>query len=203
MKKKLFLALYWVLTFTWALPTTILGSIVALGLLITGHKPYVFCSGLCFPVAEDWGLELGVFFIGAKDKDIPLAEHEYGHHLQACFLLGPLTLFVATIPSIARFWLREAESKKMRRVAVLVFFLIMMAVCGAFVGMSFLFSCTVLSYIAFCAILPYACIVSDWLLYLAKRYDEFGLDEYDDFWVEGDASRRGKKIHEKYFPTTY
>ena len=194
MKKKLFLTLYWVLTFTWALPTTILGSIVALGLLITGHKPYVFCSGLCFPVADDWGFELGVFFIGSKDKDVQLMEHEYGHHLQACFLLGPLTLFVATIPSILRYWLREVETSAKRGMIIMIFFFITLALC---VGLAFIPS--IVCFILYFILLAYMLIVVDWLIGIKKQYDMGCFDEYDSFWVEGDASRRGKEVHEKYF----
>lgn len=104
--KKTFLVLYWILSFTWALPTTILGGLIGLILIITGHKPKKFAPGHWnFALSEDWGLELGLFAIVDKDRSPDLMAHEYGHHLQACFLLGPLTLFVATIPSAIRFWI--------------------------------------------------------------------------------------------------
>ena len=140
--RTMFFIWYWILSFTWALPTTILGGLIALGLIITGHKPKKFINGhWYFPLASDWGLELGLFSIVDKDETESLICHEYGHHLQACFLLGPFTLFVATIPSIIRFWLME------------------------------------------------------WF-----PDTRLGKQDYDDFWVEGDASARGAWI--KYLEDT-
>lgn len=198
MNKKLFLFLYWFLSFTWALPTTLLGAIVALGLIITGHKPKKFCSSICFPITEDWGLELGIFFICSKDKSVALMEHEYGHQLQACFLLGPLTIFWATIPSIARYWMREANSKVKRAMVVSIFCLIMVVVIGCLLCLHFVLNNDLFAFISV-AVMQYMCIVGAWLVGIKNRYDLYGLDDYDDFWVEGDASKRGKEAHEKFF----
>lgn len=110
--KKSFVALYWILSFTWALPTTLLGFLIAIPLLITGHKPKKFCTMFAFPLAEDWGLELGIFAIVDKEWSHDLLCHEYGHQLQACFVWGPLQLFVITIPSIIRYWYRELFPKR-------------------------------------------------------------------------------------------
>ena len=193
--KGLFLFAFWVLSFTWALPTTILGALIALGLLVTGHKPKRYGPCICFPITEDWGLELGLFFICTKDEDEQLKQHEFGHHLQACFLLGPLTLFLATIPSIVRYWVRESSK---RLAVVLVYYLIMIALmCGACCAVVAIGSITL--YIIALFILIYSNCTLSWLSSLARNYNAFGLDDYDAFWVEADASERGKTIIERFW----
>lgn len=112
--KKAFVALYWLLSFTWALPTTVIGFVVAFFLMITGHKPKRFCTNLYFPLASDWGLELGLFSIVDKEESLELLTHEYGHQLQACFVWGPLQIFVITIPSIVRYWYRKLFPGKVK-----------------------------------------------------------------------------------------
>ena len=97
MKNKiLFLIFFYFLSFTWALPTTLLGITVALGLFAAGKRPERFGPCLCFHIGNGWGFELGLFFIGDKGKSYELDCHEAGHQIQAC-LLGPFTLFVFTI----------------------------------------------------------------------------------------------------------
>lgn len=38
-KKKLNPILFWVLSLTWGLPMTLFGVVVAIALIVTGHKP--------------------------------------------------------------------------------------------------------------------------------------------------------------------
>ena len=197
--KKLFLTLYWVLSFTWALPTTLLGGLVALGLLITGHKPKRYCCALCFPLGSDWGLELGLFFIGSKDEDEELKQHEFGHHLQACFLLGPLTLFVATIPSIIRFWIFSIPKPKYKWLFYVVFVLIALSMFGCLMLTGIVYDYT--AWLGW-ALTGVFCVFFSWIVAETEHLMLHNDVKYEDFWVEADATRRGKEISEKFFKTT-
>jgi hypothetical protein len=103
MNKKLYLFL----SFTWGLPVTILGSIIALGLIIVGVKPEKFCYGYCFRFGKTWGtFDLGPFFFTDKRPEIECDAHEFGHSIQN-IMFGPLALFVVFIPSMLRYSYRE------------------------------------------------------------------------------------------------
>ena len=58
--------LIWVLSFTWALPTTLAGCVVALYLRLRGNKPKRFGPIFYFPITEDYGLNLGPFILVPK-----------------------------------------------------------------------------------------------------------------------------------------
>ena len=98
--------LYFLLSFTWGLPMTLIGCIVAFILTITGHKPTRFLYGWCFHVTNNSGVSFGPFSIVAKNPTQYLLKHEFGHSIQNCFL-GPFMVFLVAIPSFIRFWYRE------------------------------------------------------------------------------------------------
>lgn len=99
-------AVYYILSFTWGLPMTFFGCIVALGLLITGHKPKRYGWDFCFEFESiGWGLELGLFFIAPTNSELT-NQHEHGHGIQNIYL-GIFTPAVVSIPSAIRFWYRE------------------------------------------------------------------------------------------------
>ena len=106
--------LYYILNLTWGLPLTLVGALVALGLIITGHqaKPHGGC--LYFNIGHSWGgINLGLFFITDKNDYLPTKNHEYGHSLQnAAF--GPLMIFLIAIPSAIRYWVFEWRKKHNR-----------------------------------------------------------------------------------------
>lgn len=107
MKKNKFL--FHLLSFTWGLPMTLLGCIVALIMIVTGHKPQRFCDHIYFQVGETlWGgLELGwIFFLTDCRPSNHTKCHEVGHSIQAC-VFGPLMPFIISIPSAIRYWYRE------------------------------------------------------------------------------------------------
>ena len=104
--------LYYLLSFTWGLPLTIIGLIVSLVLIISGHKPIKYHGTWYFEVGRFWGgLELGMTFIRDKESDSSLSEHEFGHTFQNC-LMGPLTIFIEFIPSAIRYWVLEYKRHK-------------------------------------------------------------------------------------------
>lgn len=104
--------LFYLLSFTWGLPLTLFGLLVAGILLLLGHRPKRFGPCLCFELGEGWGgSELGLVFLKCRDGDIRLSSHEYGHALQNC-LYGPLMPLLVCIPSAVRYWYRRAVLRR-------------------------------------------------------------------------------------------
>lgn len=102
---------FYILSFTWGLPMTLVGCLVAMVLLILGHKPKKWGYCYYFEVGEGWGgLELGMFFLCNKNPTEHIKNHETGHSLQNC-VLGPLMPFAVCIPSAIRYWYRAIRQK--------------------------------------------------------------------------------------------
>lgn len=107
MKKFGKISLYYFLSFTWGLPLTAIGCIVAIFLLLAGKRPQFFGPSLHFTIGRNWGgVDLGPVFITSNTYTTKTVCHEFGHSLQNC-VFGPLTLFVVCIPSVFRYWYRE------------------------------------------------------------------------------------------------
>lgn len=101
--------IFWLLSFTWGLPVTLVGALVAIVLLITGHKPHRFYQNVYFCFGKGgWGFEAGPFFFLSTDAadSLYMKQHESGHGLQN-IMFGPLMPFLVSIPSCIRFWYRE------------------------------------------------------------------------------------------------
>ena len=97
---------FWLLSLTWGLPMTLIGVLVAIALLITGHKPRRFHQYIYFEVGHSWGgCELGPFFICNEYPRLALKQHECGHGIQN-IILGPFMPLVISIPSAIRYWYR-------------------------------------------------------------------------------------------------
>lgn len=104
-----FMPLWYILTFTWGIISVILGSIVALFAIVTGHKPKRFGPCVMFVMGKHWGgLSLSPFIFVSKNAEIDPTKatmcHEFGHTLQNC-ILGPLVIFFVYIPSAVRYWI--------------------------------------------------------------------------------------------------
>ena len=98
--------LFYFLSFTWGLPVTLVGCIVGMVLLVTGHKPKKYGYCYYFEVGNGWGgLELGVIFLVNKNPSIHTRNHEHGHAFHNCWF-GPFMPFVVSIPSAFRYWYR-------------------------------------------------------------------------------------------------
>ena len=103
--------IFYLLTFTWGLPFTLLGLAAALFLLLGGHKPKKHGYCYYFEVGEHWGgTELGIFFIKDKTDSRHLKCHEHGHALQNCFW-GPFMVPFISLPSFTRYWYRRIRQK--------------------------------------------------------------------------------------------
>lgn len=99
---------FWVLSLTWGLPMTLIGAIIALGCLITGHKPKRFHNNVYFTFGEGgWGFNCGAFFFLSKDAEIiEMKQHEAGHGIQN-IIFGVFMPFIVALPSVIRFGWRE------------------------------------------------------------------------------------------------
>ena len=108
MKKPLF----YILSFTWGLPLTLVGLIVAAVLLICGYKPKKHGYCFYFEVGDNWsGLELGVIFLTRKNPSTHLKNHELGHGIQNCYY-GLFMPFIVCIPSAIRYWYRKIRYER-------------------------------------------------------------------------------------------
>lgn len=106
--------LFWVASCTWGVIMTLIGAIVAIVLLVTGHKPHRFHYLIYFEVGSGWGgVELGAFFVVSRDASLHTKQHESGHGLQN-IMLGVFMPFVICIPSAIRYWWRHFQIKKGR-----------------------------------------------------------------------------------------
>lgn len=101
--------LYWIWSFTWGVLMTLVGLIITIGCLITGHKPHRFHKSIYFVFGTGgWGFNAGPFFFISTDStdSLSMKQHEAGHGIQN-LIFGPLMPFVVAIPSAIRFWYRE------------------------------------------------------------------------------------------------
>ena len=99
--------LFYFLSFTWGLPQTLGGAVMALVLMSTGHKPKMWKNCVWFEIDKNiGGFCLGPFFVTRRNPSAHLKNHEAGHSLQNC-ILGPFMPFVISLPSSVRYWYRE------------------------------------------------------------------------------------------------
>lgn len=105
--KKLKVFIFYILSFTWGLPMSLAGLLVAGVLMLAGYKPKRFHHLFYFEVGENWGgVELGCFFVVNKNPSLHIKQHEAGHGIQN-IVFGPLMPFIVSIPSAIRYWNRE------------------------------------------------------------------------------------------------
>lgn len=108
--------LYYLLNLTWGLLGTLMGSVIALVLIITGNKPIRYGPCYYFIIGKSWGGFEGVFFFliadcMPKEHTEHTKEHEFGHSFQNA-LFGPFMIFVVLIPSIVRYWHQRIRQSK-------------------------------------------------------------------------------------------
>jgi hypothetical protein len=89
----------------------IIGILVFIPLILTGHLPRRYGLSFYIEIGEDWGgLELGCFFLVCKDPGTYLLNHESGHGIQN-IIFGPFFLFL-WFAGIIRYWYRELHYYK-------------------------------------------------------------------------------------------
>ena len=107
---------FYLLSFTWGLPLTLWGCLVALVLLLRGEKPQRFGWAWYFRAGSShWGgMEGGPFFVRDRSADEAINYHEYGHAIQNC-LFGPLMIPLISLPSAIRYQYRRRRQRRGRR----------------------------------------------------------------------------------------
>ena len=195
MSAKISKPLFYILSATWGCIMTTIGAIVALVLLIIGYRPKKWNYCYYFEVGENWGgIELGMFFITDKSSSIRTKNHEHGHGIQNCYL-GVFMPFVVSIPSAARYWLREFKTQKKKRLFAFGLF-------GAFVVLASLLSLIpILTGIYGWFALPtflvaYGVILLVWLLcHEIPQYANNTYVDYDYIWFERSATQLGTELN--------
>lgn len=100
---------FYTLNLTWGLPMTLIGAIIALGLLIGGNRPTLHGGCLCFTVGDNWGgVSLGLVMIVSKQATGATKNHELGHAVQNA-VYGVFMPFIVSIPSAVRYWYRRGQ----------------------------------------------------------------------------------------------
>ena len=99
--------LFYLLSFIWGFPMTIIGCIVGVVLLSLGYKPKKYGYCYYFEVGENWvGMNLGIIFLTSKSPSEQTMSHELGHAMQNC-MYGVFMPLIIAIPSVTRYWYRE------------------------------------------------------------------------------------------------
>lgn len=103
--------LYYILSWTWGLPMTLVGAIVASVLVLFGYKPKKYGYSYHIEVGKNWGgLNLGMFFLTEENTSEHTKMHEVGHGLQNC-IFGVFMPIIVTIPSVIRYHYRNIREK--------------------------------------------------------------------------------------------
>lgn len=101
-------SLFYLLSFTWGILTTLVGAVVTLVVCILGGNSngrYGYCW--VFEFGKGWGgMSVGPFMIISKDSYTSVLKHEHGHAIQNCWF-GPFMPFIVSIPSAIRYWYRK------------------------------------------------------------------------------------------------
>lgn len=100
---------FYLLSFTWGLPLTLVGFIVGAALMIAGKKPEKWGACWYFKIGQNWGgVELGLIFLTDNTPSEHTKNHEHGHAIQNCYF-GFFMPFIVCIPSATRYWYRELK----------------------------------------------------------------------------------------------
>ena len=191
---KLKLVLFYILSFTWGIIMSLLGSIVILFLIIIGKKPHLFHGRVYIQVGKDWGgCEMGCFFICDDTPTLSLKQHECGHGIQN-IILGPLTPFIVSIPSGLRYQLRERASYKGKYIFDTIVTLIFVAISSTVFALGIVFNNFIVLIIGD-ALLFYTIVIALWLFMIeTPRYKTSPWPDYDEIHFEGGATRIGKAL---------
>ena len=190
---------YWLVSLTWGGVMTLLGAVIALGMLLSGHAPKKLGPNVYFEAGIGWGgMEYGAFFFVSKDASGRTRLHEAGHGIQN-LVLGPLMPFLVCIPSALRYWMRNCKTLAGKRVfsgavcLILAFLgaagLTAAAVLGLSGGMWALFGLGLF-------LVLYAAALGVWMqAFEIPKYRHGAYVPYDGIWFEASATRLGEQYY--------
>lgn len=99
--------LFYLLSFTWGLPMTLIGIVVGFILTISGKRSERWGACQHFKVGKNWGgANFGVVIVTDETPSKHIKNHEHGHAIQNCYF-GFFMPFIVCIPSVVRYWYRE------------------------------------------------------------------------------------------------
>ena len=91
---------FWLVSLTWGAIMTAIGLVVALALLVTGHKPKRYYHYVWFEVNNlPGGCNLGCVILTCKKPYAHTLQHEAGHGLQN-IIFGPFQVFISIASAI-------------------------------------------------------------------------------------------------------
>ena len=199
-KFKQILLTIWILI--WSIPLNIFAAIVVLGLLIIGAKPLKWGPAIRFEKGKHWGgLEMGLCFFMTDDTPSYHTKcHETGHLLQQA-IFGPIMPFVVSLPSASRYWLYQFNTQRARYIYCVLLALALLVITLIPITLGAIFSIWWL-FIIGVLLTAYVIILCSWLTFIEtpKFASDETRPEYNNFWAEADASRRGEAFMKKYYP---
>lgn len=170
---------------------SLIGLLIILILMIAGYKVKTFNSRLYVEIGKNWGgCEFGCVFLCSEGSSLSLKQHECGHGIQN-IIFGPLIIFLVSIPSAVRYWLRETGKKwqfAIMACTIMLLASLLLLVPGLITGLLWL---EILGGL----LVGYTIAFSIWLLAIeTPKYSAIPHPDYDDVWFEGTASRWGAKL---------
>lgn len=116
MPNKKDILLFYVLSFTWGILTTLVGLFVFLFIFITMHKKLIIRIiggriAVTIKGTKFGGMGMGIVYFVSGNDSRHTHLHELGHTLQSTWL-GPLFILIVGIPSGFRYHYRNFISKK-------------------------------------------------------------------------------------------
>jgi len=186
---------FWFVQCTWGIIMTLIGAIVALVLIITGHKPKRLGPNIYFEIGDYWGgVNLGPFFLCCKNGGNSTKLHECGHGIQN-MIFGPLFPFLVALPSALRYWLRNFDTHLGKSLFNLAYFILAIAVTTGLACITGLLLHIKWLTITIEVFRLYFISLSIWLSgFEIRKYDK-GYVEYDAIWFEGQATYLGEKYY--------
>ena len=186
--------IFWFLSFTWGLPITLVGSVIAIILMIGGKKPKKFGWCVYFNVGKYWGgLEFGPFFLVDSSDDFGIKCHEHGHGFQN-IIMGPFFPFLVSFRSGARYWLREIKKYALKIVYTVAICFFILAISFMLIGFGQVGQVLCMKILGVVCLI-YSAFFSIWLIdETVKHKDLKKYPDYDSFWVEGQATKWGEKF---------
>lgn len=100
---------FYILSYTWGLPLTLIGLAIAGVLRLFGYKPKKWGGSTYFIMGKNWGaFSIGTTIVVSEScNDECSLNHEFGHSIQNCYF-GFLCPFIVSIPSFVRATYRTA-----------------------------------------------------------------------------------------------
>ena len=197
MKKFFSYLSYWLIQCTWGLPMTLIGAVIALCLIVSGHRPKHLGPTVYFEVGENWGgINFGGFFLCCRNSSIDTKYHECGHGIQN-MIWGPFMPFIICLPSAARYWLFNFNSP-IKRAAYISFLLLAIIFITTGGAVAFALIGGLKALVIICEVLRmYGVLLVIWLnaCELPKFYHNS--PNYYAIWFEKQATRWGIKIYGK------